>query len=368
MSAAGGPEGFLGYYLEQQEAAKLEEAAGEEARPGEWRNLWTWIQRIDGEVLPASLENLGRAREIADELGTRSCAVVFGRGVTPAAQRLGDFGADRVYVLDAPEYADFELERACAALVQAIRDRRPEVLLLPATIQGRNLGAQVSMAVPTGIVPNCNALTLDPTQRILVGHQTSFRERLLSDVVCPTDRPQIFTVTPGSFRRPAPERGRRAQVVPLAPPPSLPTPRVRVRSLEPDPPKRVEQFDAIVVAGLGLASPEGFDLARALAEELQAYAGATRGAVACGWAGPERLITVVRHKLRPRLYVACGVVGEYDHLKAIEDADFVVALTGDANAPIAENADLVGLGEPAALLRRVVDHVRASKTEPLRIP
>jgi electron transfer flavoprotein alpha subunit len=359
--------GFLDAYLSQQQAAAPAESL-EEARPGEWRSVWTWIERVDGEVLPGCLELLGRGREIADEMGTRNCAVVFGEGVEAAAGKLGEYGVDRVFVLDAPEYADFQLDAAREALAGLVRERRPEILLFPATIQGRNLGAQVATALGTGIVPNCNALSLDATERLVVGHQTSFEERLLSDVAVPLERPQIFTVTPGSYRRPGREAGRTAQVVPVAA--TVPLRPIQTHTLAPeaDRPRSLVQYDAVVAAGLGVASREGFQLAQDLAAELDAYAGATRGAVACGWAGPDRLISVTRHRLRPRLYVACGVVGEYDHLKAIEGADLVLALTDDVRAPIVESADLVGLGDPAELLRRLIEHLRKAKQERVHLP
>ena len=359
--------GFLDAYLSQQ-AEATEVQVADEARPGEWRTVWTWIERVDGEVLPACLELLGRGREIAGELGTRNCAVVFGQGVEAWAATLGEHGADRVYVIDAPEYEEFQLDAAREALAGLVRERRPEILLFPATIQGRNLGAQVATALGTGIVPNCNALSLDANERLVIGHQTSFEERLLSDVAVPLQRPQIFTVTPGSYRRPGRESGRQAQVVAVAA--TVPLRPIQTKTIEraPDRPKSLSQFDAVVAAGLGVASRDGFQLASELAAELDAYAGATRGAVACGWAGADRLISVTRHRLRPRLYVACGVVGEYDHLKAIENADLVLALTDDARAPIVESADLVGIGEPSELLRRLPDHLRRAKGERVRSP
>lgn len=359
--------GFLGAYLSQQ-AEPAATATADENRPGEWRTVWTWIELVEGEVLPACLELLGRAREIADELGTRSCAVVFGHGVRDGVEKLGEYGVDRVFVLDDPDFADLQLDRAREALVALVRDRRPEILLLPATIQGRNLGAQAAIELGTGIVPNCNGLSLDATERLVIGHQTSFEERLLVDVVVPNERPQVFTVTPGSYRRPGREAGRRAQVVPVAA--SVPVRAVRTRTIrrEPDRAKGPTQYDAVVAAGLGVASREGFELAQDLATELDAYAGATRGAIACGWAGNDRLISVTRMKLRPRLYVAAGVVGEYDHLKAIEGAEVVVAFSDNPQAPIVENADLVGIGDPSELLRRLLDHIRRAKRDRVTLP
>lgn len=360
--------GYLESFLSQQGETPAAPSGAEEARPGEWRNLWVWIEHKEGEVLPVSLEAMGRARELADELGTRACAVLFGRGLQDAAARLGERGADRTYLLDAPGFERFALRMAREALVQLVQDRRPEAFFFPATVQGRNLGAQLAAALGTGIIPNCAGFSVDPTERLIVGHQTSYEERLLSDIVCPVQRPQIFTLSPGKIRRPAPEAGRRAQVVPVALS-EAPTPsKVQVLERLAPPFQPLERYDAIVAAGLGVASHEGFELVRQLAAELEAYPGATRGAVACGWADPERLITATRHSLRPRLYVAAGVVGEYDHLRAIENADYVVALTADAGAPIAENADLVGVGEPSAILKHLVDAVRKAKKERFTLP
>ncbi len=363
------PPDFLAAYLAQQpETGQPASSADEELRPGEWRGIWTWIQRVDGEVLPASLEILGRGRELADELGTRNVAVLFGHGIEKDAARLGEYGADRVYVADHPALADFGLKFYREALLGLVQEKRPEAIILPATVQGRNLGAQLSAALSTGIVPNCAAVTLDPSERLIVGHQTSFEERLRSEIVCPADRPQLFTVTPGSYRKPPLDRGRTATVIPVTPRLPEHPPKVRVLERVPDLARTLSQYDAIVAAGLGVASKESFDLTVELAKELDAYAGATRGAVACRWADAERLITVTKHRLRPRLYVAAGVVGEYDHLKAIEQADFVVGITDDSNAPIVENADLVGIGDPAEILRRLVDQLQRARQDKFEIP
>lgn len=354
---------FLESYTAQQEPASAKTADADDVRPGEWRGVWTWIEVVDGEVLPGSLEILGRGREIAEELGTRNCAVAFGRASAAQAAALGEYGADRVYLFDTPSSRVFQFEPVQAALEHLVRDRRPEVFLFPATIQGRNLAAWLSAKLGTGIVPNCRALSLDPTQRVVIGQQTSFEEHLISDIACPTERPQILTVTPGSYRRPMRDPTRQAKVIEAEPPAGGPKPRVRIVSSEPDRPKDVRRYDAVVGAGLGVASKEAFDLSRALADEIGAYAGATRGAIACGWAEPDRLISDTRMRLRPRLYLAAGVVGEYDHLKAIEDAELVIALTHDPNLPMVENADLVGVGDPGDLLKRLVGHLRHAKKE-----
>lgn len=354
-------DGFLGAYLDQQEA-EGEAASTEELRPGEWRNLWTWVEVSEGEVLPASLELLGRARELADELGTRNCAVVYGHRLGTLPQRLGAFGADRVYVLDHQSFADYEHEMARSALVEHVKEHRPEVILFPATIQGRNLAAQLGAALDTGVVPNCNALSLDATERLVVGQQTRYLERMLVDIVVPIDRPQLFTVTPGSFRKPAVQEGRTAHVVELGLE-STPSPRVRVTKPASSRERGVEHYDAVVAGGLGVASKEGFDLVHQLGRALGAYVGATRGAVACGWAEADQLLSVTRHRLRPRLYLACGVVGEYDHTKAIEDAEFVVSLTHNAELPMSEQADLVAVGDPARVLAKTLEHLTKAKND-----
>jgi electron transfer flavoprotein alpha subunit len=91
--------------------------------------------------------------------------------------------------------------------------------------------------------------------------------------------------------------------------------------------------------------------------------GATRAAVSCGWTDPRNLITSGKHRLSPRLYVACGVIGEYDHLRAIEESNQIIAITADPTVPITEMADLVGVGEPTTVLREMVETLRKARQE-----
>ncbi|MBI2078843.1 MAG: electron transfer flavoprotein subunit alpha/FixB family protein [Euryarchaeota archaeon] len=352
---------FLETYT--REAAPQGPSPPDAPRPGEHRNLWVWIEHVDGEVYPASLENLGKARELADQLGARCAAVLFGHEVRKAAEGLGEFGADRVYVADAASLRDFGLGAYRDLLVGLAREQRPESLIFPATVMGRNLAAQVAAALGAGVVPNCVELAVDASERRLRHFQTSFEDRLLSEVVIPEQRPQVATVTPGSFRRPRAEKGRTASITDVPVPETLPPSKVRVGKREAPKERTLERADVVVVGGLGLASREGFRLTEELSSLLGGHVGATRAAVACGWCDPRLLITSSKHELRPRLYIACGVIGEYDHLKALEDSRQIVAITPDPTAPVAEQADLVGLGEPTAILHAMLESLRAARKD-----
>lgn len=350
---------FLEAYT--KEAAPKEEAAPDAPRPGEHRNIWVWIEHVDREVYPASLEILGKGRELADQLGARCAALLFGDQVRGAAERLGEHGADRVFLADGPALREFRLEVYRDLLVGLVKEHRPEALIFPATVMGRNFAAQVAAALRTALVPNCIQLEVDASERRLRAFQTSFEDRLLTEVVIPEDRPQIVTITPGSFRRPPLDQGRVPAITDVPVPATLPRPRVRVGKREAPMERSLERADVVVVGGLGLASRDGFRLTEELSLVLGGHVGATRAAVACGWCDPRLLITSSKHELRPRLYIACGVIGEYDHLKALEDSRQIVAITPDPTAPVAEQADLVGIGDPPAILNAMLEALRAAR-------
>lgn len=350
---------FLETYT--KEAATQETVREERSRPGEWRNLWVWIEHVDNEVYPASLENLGKARELADQLGARCAAVLFGENVTEAAKRLAEYGADRVFVADHATLREFHLDAYRDLLVQLIREHRPESVLFPATIMGRNLGAHVAAALGTGIVPNCVRLEIDASERRIRHFQTSFEERLLSEVVT-VQRPQLATITPGSFRRPAREPLRTCAVTEVPAPAGAPN-RVRVGKRAEPRHKTLQNADVVVVGGLGLGSRESFRLAEELSSLLGGFMGGTRAAVACGWCDPRLLVTSSRHDLKPRLYVGCGVIGEYDHLKAIEGSHQIIAITPDSTSPVAEMADLIGFGDPTRILTEMIETLRKARQD-----
>lgn len=360
MSAGDDPySSFLAGYT--KEAAPQAPSADEKGRPGEWRNIWVWIEHVDNEVYPASLENLGKARELADQLGARCAAVLFGHKVKDAAPRLGEYGADRVFVADDASLREFHLDAYRDLLSSLIQEHRPESVLFPATVMGRNLGAHVAAALGAGLVPNCVRLEIEASERRIRHFQTSFEERLLSEVVT-AHRPQISTITPGSFRRPAPDKGRACAITEVPPPASAPN-RVRVGKRAEPRQKTLQNADVVVVGGLGLGSRDSFRLAEELSALLGGHMGATRAAVACGWCDPRLLVTSTRHELKPRLYVACGVIGEYDHLKAIEGSHQIVAITSDSSSPVAEMADLIGFGDPSTILAEMLESLRKARQD-----
>ncbi len=340
-----------------------------EAPPGEWRNVWVWIGRARDEIFPAALELVGKAREMADQLGARVGALVMGHDlseeITPILAR---YGADVVYTADASRFHEFQIDVVREALVTLVQEKRPEILLFAATIQGRNLAAQVAARLKTGIVPNCEDLTIDTSDRLLRQKQPSFENRLVRVAVTRESRPQIATVIPGAFRQPTPDETRRARHVDVTD--DVPTTDPRTEFLEESAAvdRPLERRDAVLAGGLGLGSKEAFERLEALGEKLDAAVVATRAAVACGWAPKEKLLTRQRKRIRPSLYVAFGVVGEYDHLKAVEGAEVVVAVTDDPNAPVCEMADFIAVGPPDEILEDVIKRIEAAQAARIRLP
>ena len=351
---------FLQNY--EQEAAPREPTRPDAAPPGEHRNIWVWIEHVDREVYPASIENLGKARELADQLGARCHAVLFGHKLKSIAEKLGEFGADAVFLADDSKLSEFHLQIYRGLFVRLVNEYRPEAILFPATVMGRNLGAQVAAALDTGIVPNCSKLDVDASERRLRHFQPSFEERLLSEIVIPKALPQISTITPGSFRKPLVEKGRQARIIEVKVT-DLPAPRTQIGKREAPVEASLEKSEVVVVGGLALGSRESFRLTEELSALLGGHVGGTRAAVACGWCDPRILITSTIHRLKPRLYVACGVIGEYDHLKAVEGARQIVAITPDPEAPIAEHADLIGVGDPTEILKAMLENLKATRKE-----
>lgn len=359
---------FLETYTREAEPVASDEREVPEARPGEWRNVWVWIGRARNEIFPAALELLGKARELADQLGARVGAVVMGNGLADGLSgTLAPYGADIVYTADARRFEEFHIDVVREALVSLVQERRPEILLFAATIQGRNLAAQVAARLGTGIVPNCEDLAVDTDNRLLRQTQHSYENRLVNVIVTKESRPQIATVTPGAFRQPTPDETRRVRHVDITDDVPNVDPRTTFEGESPPLERPLERRDAVLAGGLGLGSKEAFQRLEELGKLLDAAVVATRAAVACGWAPKEKLLTRQRQRIRPNLYVAFGVVGEYDHLKAVEDADTVVAVTDDPNAPVCEMADFVAVGPPAEILERTIARVRQAQDEQVRL-
>ena len=296
----------------------------------EGKGVWVFSENAD-----LTLEMLGKGREIADKVGAELAAVVIGSNAADWANDLVKYGADKVYLVDNAMFGRFQAEAYLSVLHNLVVNYKPETVLIGSTKNGKPLAARLATRLEVGCVPDCSRLGVDEKGR-LVGERITYGGNAVAKLTFKT-KPQIVTVPSRAFEKPQPKE-RSGQVVKL----DLKAEQAKTEVVETKPLEtssvRIEEAEAIVSCGRGLEKKED----RVLLDEL--------AAVLCGQVGCSRPLAEDRkwfsewvglsgHKVKPKLYIACGISGVIQHVAGIRDAKVVVAINKDEQAPIFEVAD-----------------------------
>ncbi|MBR3582204.1 MAG: electron transfer flavoprotein subunit alpha [Kiritimatiellae bacterium] len=342
-------------------ALKIEAAEKKSAGidPTEWRGVWVYAEQREGALHGVSFELLGEGRVLAEKLGVPLTAVLLGSGVEALAAPLFEHGADRVILADHPALAAYTAEAYAEALSALVRKYKPEALLAGATTIGRGFVPRVAIEVRTGLTADCTGLDIDPATRRLLQTRPAFGGNIMACIECPDHRPQMATVRPKVFKAAPAQPGRTGELVRETL--DLKTPAVRVletvHAMENE--KNVADAEIIVTGGRGLGKPENFALLRELADALGGAAiGASRAAVDAGWISAFHQVGQTGKTVRPKVYIACGVSGQIQHLVGMNSSDTIIAINKDPDAPIFGVADIGIVGD---LFQVVPEIIRALK-------
>lgn len=321
-----------------------------------YKGVWVFIEHERGQAHPMSWELLGEGRKLADLLGVELAGVVLG---TPGeetrhfCEEAYQYGADLCYLMENEVLRDYRNDPFTKGLTELVNTYQPEILLLGATTQGRDLAGSVATTLQTGLTADCTALTIDPENRGLLATRPTFGGSLLCTIVTLNYRPQMATVRPRVMAMPGRDARRSGRIVehPLA----LAEDDIITKVLEfiADDSRGKPQLpfaDVIVAGGRGLGKPENFQLIRDLAQVLAAEVGASRPLVQAGWVEPDRQVGQSGKTVRPKLYIAVGISGAIQHRVGMEEADCIIAINNDPNAPIFDFAHLGIVGDALTLL------------------
>jgi electron transfer flavoprotein alpha subunit len=319
--------------------------------------LWVVVEVGRGGTRPVVAELLAKAAALAPRLGGAVEAVVIGAGATDA-DALAAAGADRVLVAEGDGLVPYTTDAHAAVLAEAIRARAPRLVLLPSTVQGRDLAPRVAARLGLGLTGDAIDLDVDDEGRVRQ-LKPAFGGTIVAPILSRT-RPEIATVRPGVLPAARPEPARRAEVERLVLP-VVPA-RVRVvatRLLDDLAGASLETAEVVIGVGRGIGGPAALPAVAALAARLGGALAATREVTDAGWLPKQYQVGVTGRAIAPRLYVALGVSGASEHLVGLRRAGTIVAVNKNAKAPIAKAADLVVVADYAALLPHLEAALRA---------
>ena len=327
--------------------------------PEEARGVWVYLEHEEGRLESVSLELLGRGRELADALGAGLTGLLVGYALNDLAQQAIACGADRVLVADHPDLQLYSTAPFTRVVHAMALDGKPDILLLGATPNGRDLAGRLAVRLRTGLTADCTGLEIEPGRRLLRGEVVGFGGGIVATILCPDHRPQMATVRPGIFSQPEPDADRHGAV--SAFPVTLLPEDLTVRVLERTVSQDVDLTRAPAIVAVGRGARGDLEIAERLARLLGAEIGGTRVAADQGWIARARQIGQTGVVTRPRIAICCGISGAIHFTVGVEKADCVVAINTDPDAPMFEHADYCIVDDMFAVLPHLIEAITQAR-------
>jgi len=304
------------------------------------RGIWVFAEQRGGQLNRVSLELLGKANQLGNELDQEVSAVLIGHHVSDLADTLIRYGADRVYLAEDRLLKDFRTLAYTKVVEELIRKYRPNIFLMGASHIGRDLAPRVSRRVGAGLTADCIDLSIDSKDGILLQTRPAFGGNIMATITSLYSRPQMATVRPGVMEAiPLPDHKGRIIKQPI----SLSEKEIglKVLSIVEEEKKQVNLSAAkvIVAGGRGVGDENGFRVLRELAEIMGGEVAGTRVAVESGWIPAENQVGQTGKSVRPEIYIACGISGAIQHRAGMMHSRYIVAVNKDPTATIFQVAD-----------------------------
>ena len=328
------------------------------------KDLWVFVEtNEDGTAKNVGIELLTPGKMMAGKQGGALVAVVIGSGVDEAVKAASEHGADKVIVVDGPEYAHYTTDAYAIALCTLVEKYGPTSMLIGATNNGRDLGPRVSCRLKTGLTADCTGLDIDEESGNVAWTRPAFGGNLMATILCPDHRPQIGTVRPGVFKK-SDAVEAKAEVIKEDIHVDAKDIRTQVLELIKEADGEnvdLEGAEIIVSGGRGVGGPEGFEPVKALADVLGATVGASRAAVDAGWIAHAHQVGQTGKTVGPKLYIACGISGAIQHVAGMSGSDCIVAINKDPEAPIFDIADYGVVGNLFEVLPVLTEEIKKAR-------
>jgi electron transfer flavoprotein alpha subunit len=287
----------------------------------------------------------------------------MGKNVKDVAKNAIAYGADQAILVEGDEYYTYNTDGATYAMCALIEKYAPAVVLYGATNNGRDLGPRVACKLETGLTADCTALDIDEETGLLMSTRPTFGGNLMATIACPDHRPQMSTVRPGVFKKPALDASRTGEIVEeeLHLDPAQQRVKLVERIKEVAQAVNLEEAEIIVAGGRGLKEKENFKLVEELAQVLGGTVGASRAAVDADWIPHAHQVGQTGKTVAPKLYIAIGISGAIQHLAGMSGSKTVVAINKDADAPIFGVADYGIVGDLFEVVPAMIEEIKALK-------
>jgi len=341
-------------------------------------NVFVYCEIEGTQVQEVSQELLTKGRKLANTLGVELHAVVIGTGIKgKVEEQIIPYGVDKLFVFDAPGLFPYTSAPHTDILVNLFKEEQPQICLMGATVIGRDLGPRVSSSLTSGLTADCTELEIGPYEdkkegktyeNLLYQIRPAFGGNIVATIVNPDHRPQMATVRSGVMQKA------------LWQPTTADESQPRGEQVYPDVKKYVDMAVAgvvkvldhhveaakhnlkgapiVVAGGYGMGCKENFDMLFQLAKVLHGEVGGSRAAVDAGWLDHDRQIGQTGVTVHPKVYIACGISGQIQHIAGMQDSGIIISVNSDPDAPINRIADYVIVGTVEEVVPKLIKYYK----------
>ena len=333
-------------------------------------NVFVYLEIEGTTVADVSLELLTKGRKLANQLGCQLEAVAAGNNLAGIEKQVLPFGVDKLHVFDAPGLFPYTSLPHSSVLINLFKEEQPQICLMGATVIGRDLGPRVSSALTSGLTADCTSLEIGnhedkkegkTYENLLYQIRPAFGGNIVATIVNPEHRPQMATVREGVMKKEILDANYKGEVIRHDVAKYVPETDYVVKVIDRHVEKAKHNLKGapiVIAGGYGMGSRENFDMLFELAKELHAEVGASRAAVDAGYADHDRQIGQTGVTVRPKLYIACGISGQIQHVAGMQESGIIISVNNDENAPINTIADYVINGTVEEVIPKMIKYYK----------
>ncbi|HCC52593.1 MAG TPA: electron transfer flavoprotein subunit alpha [Porphyromonadaceae bacterium] len=333
-------------------------------------NLFVYCEIEDGTIADVSLELLTKGRSLANQLKCRLEAVVIGNKLEGVEKQIMPYGADKLHLFDDNRLYPYTSLPHTSIMVNLFKEEKPQVCLMGATVIGRDLGPRVSSALKSGLTADCTSLEIgtheDKKQgktyeNLLYQIRPAFGGNIVATIINPEQRPQMATVREGVMKKEILDENYQGEVISYDVNKYVADTDFIVKIIDRHIEKarhNVKGAPIIISGGYGVGSKDNFQLLFDLAKVLNAEVGASRAAVDAGFCDHDRQIGQTGLTVRPKLYIACGISGQIQHIAGMQESSIIISINNDSTAPINSIADYVITGAIEDVIPKMIKYYK----------
>jgi electron transfer flavoprotein alpha subunit len=303
------------------------------------QGVMTIAEQRDGEIRKISYEIVSEGRRLADSLGQEVTTLLLGSNIKDKASTLGHYGADKVIVADDPRLEPYTTDAYVSVIAEVVKANDPAILILGASVQGRDLSGRLSAKLGIGMAQDCTVFAIEDGN--FVATRPIYAGKAYAKVTFSDSFPQMATARPNVMTINEPDTSRSAEIVDASFTLDDGAIKTKVADVQKDESGKVDltEADKIVSGGRGMKGPEHYNILEELADVIGATVGASRSAVDAGWRPQTDQVGQTGKVVSPNLYIACGISGAIQHLAGMSTSKVIVAINKDPDAPIFQKAD-----------------------------